>query len=172
LLAAREIARGPVVGIAEAAMKTATLLATTFSVVTTLARTRIICEHLLLRYGLERHCRRVRATDLPVLELEKRNSKAREIIFEECRKAVRDDSCGAIVLGCAGMSDLAHDLSREIGVPVIEGVSAAVRLTEGLVSLGLATSKAGDLAYPVPKHYAGRLAEFAPSDLAPAIITG
>ncbi len=53
LLAAREIARGPVLGIAEAAMHAASFIATGFSVVTTLERTRIIAEHLVHAYGME-----------------------------------------------------------------------------------------------------------------------
>src|SRR5262245_14428799 len=44
LLAAREVAAGPVIGIAEAAMHAASFLATGFSVVTTLGRTRVIAE--------------------------------------------------------------------------------------------------------------------------------
>ena len=70
LLAAREIATGPVIGIAEAAMHAASVIATGFSIVTTLERTRIIAEHLVRNYGMEHHCRGVRATDIPVLELE------------------------------------------------------------------------------------------------------
>ncbi len=81
LLAAREVARGPVLGIAEAAMHAASFLATGFSVVTTLERTRIIAEHLVLSYGMERHCRRVRATELAVLELEDPRSDARRLIL-------------------------------------------------------------------------------------------
>ena len=42
LLAARELASGPVIGIAEAAMHTATLVATRFTIVTTLPRTLVI----------------------------------------------------------------------------------------------------------------------------------
>ena len=71
LLAAREITTAPVLGIAEAAMHAATFVATGFSVVTTLERTRIISEHLVRKYGMEHFCRRVRATDVPVLELER-----------------------------------------------------------------------------------------------------
>ena len=56
LLAARELAQGPVVGIAEAAMHMATLVATRFSVVTTLPRTLIIARHLLHQYGFQDHC--------------------------------------------------------------------------------------------------------------------
>jgi len=47
LLASRELASGPVIGIAEAAMHTATLLATRFSIVTTLPRTLVIARHLV-----------------------------------------------------------------------------------------------------------------------------
>lgn len=162
LLAAREIATGPVLGIAEAAMHAASFLATGFSVVTTLGRTRIIAEHLVRNYGMERHCRRVRATDLPVLELENPQSNAYRKIAEECRRALEEDGSGAIVLGCAGMADLTANLSRELGVPVIDGVAAATKMVEALVGLGLKTSKRGDLAYPIEKAFSGDLADLAP----------
>lgn len=162
LLACREIAFGPVLGIAEAAMHAASMIATGFSVVTTLGRTRIIAEHLVRNYGMEHHCRRVRATELPVLELENPASDARRIITEECRRAVAEDGSGAIILGCAGMADLTEHISREIGVPVIDGVAAAVKLVEALVGLGLGTSKVGDLAFPLAKPYSGSLGYLAP----------
>lgn len=161
LLAAREAARGPVLGIAEAAMHAASFLATGFSVVTTLGRTRIIAEHLLRSYGMEGHCRRVRATELAVLELDDPASDARAKILDECRRALDEDGSGAIVLGCAGMADLAADLQRELGVPVIDGVGVAVRFVEALVGLGLATSKRGDLASPIPKPFAGAMSGMA-----------
>ena len=158
LLAAREAARGPVLGIAEAAMHAASFLATGFSVVTTLGRTRIIAEHLVRSYGMEHHCRRVRATDLSVLELEDPASDARRVIVAECRRALEEDGSGAIVLGCAGMAELASDLTRELGVPVIDGVGVAVKFVEALVSIGLSTSKRGDLAFPIAKPFLGPLA--------------
>ena len=163
LLAAREIARGPVIGIAEAAMHVASLIATGFSVVTTLTRTCIIAEHLVERYGMAPFCRKVRGTDVPVLELEHTGSAALTAILEECRRAVEEDRSGALVLGCAGMADLAAMVEREVGVPVIDGVAAAVKLVEAVVGLGLGTSKHGDLAWPQGKPYAGALAGFAPT---------
>ncbi|PSJ56170.1 aspartate/glutamate racemase family protein [Kumtagia ephedrae] len=154
-LAAREIARGPVIGIAEAAFHLASIIATRFSVVTTLARTKIICEHLLQIHGFEHQCRRVRACGLEVLELEETGMEACRDILEECRRAVAEDEAGAIVLGCAGMADLADHIQQEIGVPVVEGVTAATKLIEGIVALRLGTSKVGDLAYPLPKPLSG-----------------
>jgi allantoin racemase len=112
LLAAREIARGPVLGIAEAAMHAASMIATGFSVVTTLERTRIISEHLVQAYGMARFCRKVRATELAVLDLEDESSDARRIIAAECRRALAEDGSGAIVLGCAGMADLTRAWRR------------------------------------------------------------
>jgi allantoin racemase len=162
LLAAREIASGPVIGIAEAAMHAASFLATGFSIVTTLERTRIIAEHLVRNYGMERHCRGVRATDIPVLELDKPESNARSVILRECETALLDDKSGAIVLGCAGMADLNQFLEDKLGVPVIDGVTAAVKFAEALVRLGLKTSKRGDLAFPLHKPYKGTLASYAP----------
>lgn len=162
LLAAREIARGPVLGIAEAAMHAASLISTGFSVVTTLERTRIITEHLVEAYGMRRFCRRVRATELAVLELEDETSEARRIITAECRRALEEDGAGAIVLGCAGMTDLTRALSDELGAPVIDGVAVAVKLIEALVGVGLGTSKKGDLAYPIAKPYAGDLSYLSP----------
>lgn len=162
LLAAREAARGPVLGIAEAAMRAASFIATGFSIVTTLGRTRVIAEHLVRNYGMEHHCRAVRATDLAVLELEDPAGPARRIITEECRRARDQDGAGAIVLGCGGMADLTGAIGREIGIPVVDGVSAAVKFVEALVALGLGTSKHGDLAFPLAKPYAGAFGHLAP----------
>jgi allantoin racemase len=159
--AARELAPGPVIGIAEAAMRSAAYLATGFSVVTTLARTVVIAEHLVVKYGLQSHCRAVRASEIAVLELEDPRSDAYARIRAECQEALRVDRCGAIVLGCAGMADLCSRLTRELGVPVIDGVAAAVVTAEALLRIGLQTSKRGDYALPLAKPYTGMLAPWA-----------
>jgi allantoin racemase len=168
LLAAREIAGGPVVGIAEAAMHAASFIATGFSVVTTLTRTCIIAEHLVDRYGMAHVCRKVRGTDISVLDLEETGSSSLDVIVEECRRAVVEDRAGAIILGCAGMADLVAAVECAVGVPVIDGVAAAVVQVEGLVRLGLRTSKHGDLAWPPSKTYTGTLAHLAPRKRAAA----
>lgn len=165
LLAAREATKAPVIGIAEAAFHMATLIATRFSVVTTLSRTGIIAEHLLDQYGFRHHCRRVRAAEIPVLDLEDDSDRALEKIIAECCRARDEDGIGAIVLGCGGMADLTETISRDVGLPVIEGVTAAVKLAEALVGLGLQTSKFGDLAYPRPKRFIGDFAHLSELDL-------
>jgi len=162
LHAAREIARGPVIGIAEAAFHAATLLATGFSVVTTLTRTCVIAEHLVLQYGFERRCKGIHGTDIPVLELEDPASGAYARVRDAAARALEHDRSGAIVLGCAGMTGLCERLQQELGVPVIDGVAAAVKLAESLVCLGLRTSKRGDYAAPIAKAYKGLAAPYSP----------
>lgn len=164
---ARELARGPVVGIAEAAMHLASMVGARFSVVTTLGRTMGQAWHLAEIYGMQRFCANVRACELPVLELEVPGSNARERITDECRRALAEDGCDTLVLGCAGMADLCEHISQALGVPVIDGVAAATSMVESLVLLGLSTSKHGELARPLPKAMAGALAGFA---LAPVAV--
>jgi allantoin racemase len=160
--AARSFSDSPVVGIGEAAFHLASLVAGRFSVVTTLGRSVPAIEHNLSRYGLASRCIRVRAAEVAVLALEVPGSAARSRISEEIDHAIQDDRAEAIVLGCAGMADLANQLAHEHGLPVIDGVSAAVKLAESLCALGLKTSKQLGYARPISKTYAGRLGEYSP----------
>ena len=162
LHAARELAHGPVIGIAEAAFHAASLLATGFSVVTTLVRTCVIAEHLVLQYGFERRCRGIHGTDIAVLELDDPASDAFGRVLAAAEHALAHDRSGAIVLGCAGMAGLCQALQQRLGVPVIDGVAAAVVLAEGLVRMNLCTSKRGDYAPPPMKPYTGMAAPFSP----------
>ena len=66
------------------------------------------------------------------------------------------------MLGCAGMADLAAKLSQKFGVPVVDGVAAAVKQAEALAGLKLTTSRRGSYAQPGVKKYDGILAPFAP----------
>ena len=158
--AARELADSPVVGIAEAGMRTASFLGRGFSVVTTLGRTIGRAWDLAEHYGLARFCRNVRACEIPVLALEDPASDAFAAIVAEARRAVDDDGAEAIVLGCAGMADLAARMTDAVGVPVVDGVAAATKTVEGLVAMGLRKSGSGEFAAPPPKAYHGLLAEF------------
>ena len=153
--AARELTTAPVLGIAEAAFHAASFVATGFSVVTTLTRTCVIAERLVHRYGFERSCRGIHGTDIPVLALEHGTEDCVAQIEAAARQALRQDRSGAIVLGCGGMAALCRTLQQRLGVPVIDGVSAAVKMAEALVALGLKTEKLGDYAPPLPKPWTG-----------------
>lgn len=152
LHAAREVAKGPVIGICQAAVQVAMTISRRFSVITTLPRSVAIIEELVSNYGAERYCRKVRAIDLPVLALEEDQSQAEYLLIAEIERAKAEDVAEAIVLGCAGMSSLCERLKEATGLPVIDGVTAAVKMAEALVGAGYATSKVNSYNYPLPKN--------------------
>ncbi|MDP5252820.1 MULTISPECIES: aspartate/glutamate racemase family protein [unclassified Vibrio] len=154
--AAKEIATAPVIGIAGAAFQMASCVSHRFAVVTTMSRTVPMTEALLSHYGVAHQCATIIATDIPVLDLECLADSAYQTLKQACQEAIHTHRAEAIVLGCAGMAPLVAQLQSELGVPIIDGVSAAVKMVESLVTLNLSTSKAGQYQRPYPKSYQGR----------------
>ncbi|MGJ8524546.1 Hydantoin racemase [Halomonadaceae bacterium LMG 33818] len=153
--AAREIATVPVMGIAEAAMRTATTIGRRFSVMTSLARTLPMAEAILRDTGLNQCCARLRASELDVAALEDIAPEAYQQLLNACKQAIKEDEIDALVLGCAGMADLTSKLSKTLGIPVIDGVAAGIQQLEGLAHLGLKPAKTGDRATPPKKELYG-----------------
>ncbi len=122
----------PVVGIGEAGYHVAALLGPRFSVVTTLAVSIPVLEENIRRYGFADRCARVRASGVPVLDIEGDEHRSRGLIEAEVARAFEEDDVASVVLGCAGMANLADELTRRFKRPVIDGVAAAVGLCETL----------------------------------------
>jgi allantoin racemase len=160
--AARCVTRAPVVGICQAGMQAAASLASSFSVITTLGRSVPALEHLAVKYGYERACKRIRASEVPVLELENTEGDAARKVRDQVRAALEEDHAEAIVLGCAGMTTFARRLEEDFGVPVIDGVGVAAKWVEALSTLGYRTSTANGYAPPRPKNYAGLFERYTP----------
>lgn len=145
--AARELTPRPVVGMTEAAYYTAAMLAARFTVITLPARTQAHAVRVLNETGLS-HRARVEAVDAAVVDLENDASALLPFFLERSLRAMEFDRSEAIVLGCAGLTELVEPLAAELGVPVIDGVLAAVTIAEGLVLSGLSTSSRSTYAYP------------------------
>ena len=138
----------PVVDITEAAASTAQYVGRSYSVVTSLDRTVPLIEDRLHAAGLSARCASVRASGMAVLDLESDPQAAVDAIAEQAARAVEDDRAEAICLGCGGMAGLAERVIQRTGVPVVDGVTAAVTTAESLVRLGLSTSKVRTYAPP------------------------
>ncbi|KQT46338.1 hypothetical protein ASG43_12005 [Aureimonas sp. Leaf454] len=164
LAAAREVARVPVVGMTEAALFAAALVADTFSIVTLPRRTRIHSHRVVasLGMGLAGRCLPIRAVDVPVLYDESEEDAVAKAILAEGRLAIDEEDAEAIVLGCAGIGHLAAPLSDALSVPVIDGVAAGVGMAEMLVRCGLRTSRRSSYAAPPEKILSPRYAALAP----------
>ncbi|WP_223622758.1 aspartate/glutamate racemase family protein [Microbacterium sp. EST19A] len=151
----QELLTVPVVDITDAAASTAMYLGRSYSVVTTLDRTVPLIEDRLILAGLHDRCASVRSSGLGVLELESDPERAIEAIAAEAKRAVDQDRAEVIVLGCGGMAELKDRVVELCGVPVVDGVQAAVAVAESLVRLGLTTSKVRTYAPPRRKKITG-----------------
>jgi allantoin racemase len=151
----QELLEVPVVDITEAAAHVACLLGHRYSVVTTLERTVPLIEDRLKLAGLDSRCASVRSSGLTVLQLEQDEELTVKTIIREAELAVRQDKAEVICLGCGGMAGLDEAVRAETGVPVVDGVTAAVKLAESLVALSLSTSKVRTYAPPRPKRITG-----------------
>ena len=76
-------------------------------------------------------------------------------LSELCAGVVEEDGADAIILGGAPLVGLARSIAGEIPVPVVDGVSSAVKHAEALVGLKAGAARAGSFAPPPRKANAG-----------------
>lgn len=145
----------PVVDITEAAALVAGTLGHKFGVVTSLDRTVPLIEDRLLLAGLERRCAAVVASGLGVLELEQDHARTVAAIVARAKEIVEQRGVEVICLGCGGMAGLNEAVAEATGCPVVDGVASAVTLAEGLVRMGLKTSKVRTYATAREKRITG-----------------
>jgi allantoin racemase len=133
----QEMVAVPVISITDAAAFAACLLGRRFSVMTTVPQAaRQVADRLLLG-GLRDRCASIRPTGLQIPDLERDPGSAVDLIVKTAALAVAEDGADVICLGCAAMADLQDQIAEAVAVPVVEGVSAAVKLAEALHVLGL-----------------------------------
>lgn len=160
--AVREISEVPVIGICEASLHIASLLAPNFSIISVIPRVIIPLQQLVAKYGLAQRLASIRVTNLSVEEFAQDLAAGQKALLDEGRKAVMEDRAESLLLGCAGMAGLDQVMEKELGVPVIDGVAAAVKLAEALVDLGKRTSKINTYKYPEKKEFKGMEEIFQP----------
>ncbi len=122
----------PVIGIGEAGFHAAMLLGKRFTVITTLPVSVPVIEANIQEQGIDERCAEVRATDIPVLELEANPDASIAKIASEIDASLRTTQPDSIVLGCAGMANIVEPLTARFDLPIIDGVKAAVGLCEML----------------------------------------
>lgn len=136
LRAAREVARKPVIGIAEAAFLVARGLGAAFSLLSNAPEDEPIFRRLARSYGHDDLLLSVRSTGTSVGEFARQDPKALPSLVAAGRQAV-GDGAGAVGLACAGMCGYAPPLAKELGIPVLDGVACGVALAELYLQLGV-----------------------------------
>ncbi|MGB2202379.1 MAG: aspartate/glutamate racemase family protein [Pseudooceanicola atlanticus] len=130
LAEAQAAASCPVLGIGQSSYLMALMLGRRFSVVTSLPVSIPVIEGNIAAMGFAGACASVRASGLPVLEIDEGSPATRVTLATEICRARDEDGAGAVILGCAGMAPLQGDLQARTGVQLIDGVSAAAWLAQ------------------------------------------
>lgn len=155
LRAAKEKLDIPVVGSCEASIHIASLLGDKFSIISPGTTTvhgissEAPIKDLIKLYGFEHKCASVRTIGIHVLDLEKDKSRVAERVFEEAKKAVKEDGADTIIIGCAAILavDEAVDervderILKELKVPVVLPGVSALKICEDLISMKISQSK-------------------------------
>jgi Asp/Glu/hydantoin racemase len=129
----------PVVGIAEAAMLTACMLGSRFSVLAIAPRLVPVFREQAEAYGLGARLASVRALDWPAEDVIRRPDAVADALATLGQAAVTKDDARVLILGGAPLARLHQRLADRFDVPLLEGLGCAVRQVELLVSLRLRT---------------------------------
>ena len=158
--AARELFTVPVVGMAEAAVVSASLLGDRFGIATftpLMQRWYLDCVH---GTGLGGRCTGVRTPPKRPLDVDALADRMAEEIAELARRCIVEDGADSVILGGAPLAGLASRLQAQVPGPLIDPIAVAV---------GQALTLAGTLAPGALRRRHARPAPKASSGLAAAL---
>ncbi len=153
--ACRELLDIPVVGGAQSSVLLASQIANSFSVLTTSAR-RVSQKKVFLRaLGADpAKLASVRSVEIPPGTAMERGAML-EILEKSARQCVREDGADAVILGCLSFAAMGRELTRAVGVPVVDPAAAMISSAESLVAQGLSHSKKSWPAPPPKRRFWG-----------------
>ena len=135
LLAARELYSVPVIGIAEASLMTACMCGARFSVVAVGRQMAPILSEIISSYGLTNRLASIRTVDKHIEDIGSNPYSVDDDFLNVSRRAISDDGADVIILGGAVTAGMGRRLHERLDVPVLDGVSCAVRQAELVSSL-------------------------------------
>jgi Asp/Glu/hydantoin racemase len=148
LLALREVARQPVIGMAEASCLLACTLGRRFAIVTGGERWGPMLEEFVAGLGFKERLAGVVTTRPTGGDIARDPDAAVAPLAAACEEAVRDRGADVVILGGAGLVGLSARLAGRVPVPVVDCVAALVSAAEAVAGLGLSKPAAGSFAAP------------------------
>ena len=133
LAKARLISRKPIIGIGQSAFHMAAMRHGKFCVLTTLEISIPVIKQNIEAQGFSNLCKDVMASGIPVLELENNPISAAKTL-SECIKSieVRDPEI-AVVLGCAGMTNVYRRLQAQHDVYLLDPIVCSARMVNAIL---------------------------------------
>lgn len=151
----REVLPVPVLGLTESALASACLLGHRFSIIAISQRISAWYREVVEANGLIGRLASIRALDRPLASIGSVQADHAEALRALCERAVAEDGAEVIILAGAPLAGLARAMRGQLPVPVVDGVSSAVKHAESLVALAPGKARRGSFAPPPVKPNAG-----------------
>ncbi len=142
----KELCPCPVVGMAEAACHMAAPLGRRFAIVTGGERWGPMLEEFVASIGLADKLACVTAVAPSGGDIARDPEAAYGLLAEACNACVATHGAEAIILGGAGLAGIASKIAARVPVPLVDGVTAAVKTAEALVTMAAMKARAGSYA--------------------------
>jgi Asp/Glu/hydantoin racemase len=155
LAALREVMPVPVLGLTESALASACLLGHRFSIIAISQRIQAWYREEVEANGLVGRLASIRALNRPLAAIGNVQGEHADALRELCERAVAEDGAEVIILAGAPLAGLARTLRGQLPVPVVDGVSSAVRHAESMVALQPGKAVRGSYAPPPVKPNQG-----------------
>ncbi len=150
LLALKELARMPVIGMAEASCLAAAALTQRFSIVTGGERWGPMLSEFVSTLGLGARLAAIETVAPTGAEIARDPDSAIALLAQACRLTAERDGAGAVILGGAGLAGLAGRIQPHLDVPVICSVEAGMQAVLAVLRDQPTKPESGDLALPAP----------------------
>ena len=147
----REALPVPVTGLTEAALASAHLLGHRISIIAISQRIQAWYREVVELDGFGSRLASIRALDRPLASIGGVQDEHAQALKTLAERAVDEDGAEVIVLAGAPLAGLARSLAGQLPVPVVDGVSSAVRHAESLVALQPGRAQRGSFAAPPVK---------------------
>ncbi|MFT4267506.1 MAG: aspartate/glutamate racemase family protein [Xenophilus sp.] len=153
--ALRELLQVPVVGLTEAALATAGLLGRRVSIIAISQRIQAWYRERVDECGFGRRLASIRALKQPLSGPGTVQQEYGEALVALAERAVLEDGADVLILAGAPLAGLARQVSDRLPVPVVDGVSAAVRQAELLADMRPPPARQGSFRTPPRKAHGG-----------------
>lgn len=153
--ALKELADVPVIGITEAALCAAALQGHRFSIIAISDRIRPWYLDCVERFGLSGRLASIRSINEALSAIGSVQQDFKETLLALSRQAVAEDGADVVILAGAPLAGLARELRGQIPVPVVDGISAGIRMAEAVVGMQSGPHRAGAFSAPPVKGRKG-----------------
>ena len=155
LAALREVLDIPVLGLTESALMSACMLGQRFSIIAISRRISAWYRETVQTNGLLDRLASIRTLDQRVQNIGSIQNDHAEELKALCLQAIEQDGADVLIIAGAPLAGLARTIAADIPVPLVDGVSSAVRHAESLFALGTHAPRLGSFAHPPIKPNKG-----------------